>query len=354
MQSSKKWVVWLVGLFAAALVVLSCMTAWIDPYFHYHKPLSYVKYELKQQRYQNNGIVKHFDYDAIITGSSMTECFRTSELDALFGVSSVKVPYSGGSFKEVNDNLKVAVEKNPDLKMVVRCIDSNRLFDEVDAVDYDNYPDYLYDDNPLNDAAYLLNKSILLTGLQNLNGYLQDGAQELSFDLYCNWSDYATYGKEAVERNYQRDEVPLSELRHEITAEEYARMDANIEQNLVALARENPQIEFYYYFTPNSIYCMDYWNRQGNLQKQLDAERYFIEKLLPYENIHLFSFYTEYDTICDLNNYMDVAHHTGELNSQILVWMKEGRHELTKENYETYCQAVRDFYCNYDYDAMFE
>jgi hypothetical protein len=51
---------------------------------------------------------------------------------------------------------------------------------------------------------------------------------------------------------------------------------------------------------------------------------------------------------------MDVAHHTGELNSQILVWMKEGRHELTKENYETYCQAVRDFYCNYDYDAMIE
>ena len=99
---------------------------------------------------------------------------------------------------------------------------------------------------------------------------------------------------------------------------------------------------------------MDYWYQLGELQRQLEAEKYIIELILPHENIHLYSFYTEYDTICDLNNYKDVAHHSGEVNSQILRWIREGKHELTYDNYEDYCRAVWDFYMNYDYDSLFE
>ena len=58
--------------------------------------------------------------------------------------------------------------------------------------------------------------------------------------------------------------------------------------------------------------------------------------------------------ICDPNNYKDVAHHRGDVNSQILVWMKEGKHELTYDNYEAYCQEVWDYYTGFDYDGLFE
>ncbi|MBQ8039728.1 MAG: hypothetical protein IJ274_07680, partial [Lachnospiraceae bacterium] len=108
------------------------------------------------------------------------------------------------------------------------------------------------------------------------------------------------------------------------------------------------------YFSPYSIYCFDYWMQTGQLEKQLMAEKYYIEKLLEYENIHVFSFFTEYDTICNLDNYKDIAHHSGEINTQILNWMKEGKNELTRDNYEEYCQEEWKFYMNYDYDALFE
>lgn len=353
-MKSKKYFIGFLITFALILTLLGGTVALIDPYFHYHGPTSFAKYELNQERYQNNGIVKHFEYDAIITGSSMTQCFRPSELNELFGVNAIKVPYSGGSYKEVNDNLVVATNYNSDIKMVVRCLDANRFFNDKDTMDYDNCPTYLYDDFVWNDAAYLFNKEILLTAIKNFRGFLAEGAKTVSFDMYSNWSDYEVYGKEAVMAHYDRELVEIVEEQATITAEEYATMDANIEQNITSLAQEHPEIEFYIYFSPYSIYWFDYNDRQGLLDKQLLAEKYFIEKLLQYDNIHLFSFFLEEDVICNEDNYRDMAHHRGEINSQILQWMKEGKWELTKENYEEYCKQEWDYFHNFDYDSLFE
>lgn len=59
----------------------------------------------------------------------MTENFKTSEMNEIFGVNSIKVPYSGATYKELNDNLIIALENNPNLKTIVRCLDYVRIFD---------------------------------------------------------------------------------------------------------------------------------------------------------------------------------------------------------------------------------
>lgn len=353
MRKSAKWLLGFAILFASVLVVTATFMIIVDPYFHYHKPLDKINYSLENERYQNNGIVKHFSYDAIITGSSMTECFRPSELNELFGVEAIKVPYSGGSYKEVNDNLIVATQSNPDIKMVVRCLDAMRFFDDKDYLDYTDYPTYLYDDTVFNDVSYWFNKSILLVALQNVLETDWSSDRELDFDSYVNWDSYYNYGYDAIMANYNRASVEKVEEMLPFTEEEKQRLQANIEQNVIALASENPQIDFYIYISPYSIYCMDYWHRLGELEKRLLAERQVIEMLLPYENIHVFSFNTAYDVICNADNYRDVAHHREEVNSQILKWMREGKYELTKENYQDYCHEVWDFYLNYEYDKLF-
>lgn len=354
MRASKKWVIIFLISFLTVLMLAGGFIAIIDPYFHYHKPLSWPKYLLDNERYQNNGVMRNFDYDAIITGSSMTECFKPSELDELFGVNAIKVPYAGGSYKEVNDNLALAVRYNPDIKMIVRCLDCNRFFNEKDDLDYSDYPTYLYDDSLLNDVGYLFNVNVLFDALQTAAGYSSSGNRELSFDDYKNWSDDYLYGKEEVDKHYDRDSIVQVEEMLPVTEEEYVRIKENIEQNVTRLADENPDIEFYIYFSPYSIYYMDYWYQLGELQRQLEAEKYIIELILPHKNIHLYSFFTEYDVICDLDNYKDIGHHKGEVNSQILRWIREGKNELTYDNYEDYCREEWDFYMNYDYDSLFE
>lgn len=348
-QPNKRWFLTVLAMSLFLLLGLGMITVVIDPYFHYHKPLSALQYPLHDERYLNDGIVRHFDYDAIITGSSLTQNFKTSELDSLFGVHSVKVAFSGGSYKEVNDTLVRAVHANPNLKLVVRALDYGRLITHKDSMYYaaDQYPSYLYNDLLCDDVQYVLNKTVLIDHSLNAVFYTREGNTTTSFDDYSRW----WMGNEYVDRTYSRPEkaseaTPLSQ-------EDLTIIEENIRQNVTDLAEANPDIEFYLYLSPNSIYYWDSLRQNGILQRQLQAEKYAVSLMLPYENIHLFSFFEEYEMICDPKNYKDSVHYKRDINSQILEWMKNGEHELTADNYEAYWERICDFYGNYDYDALF-
>ena len=163
-MKAKTWLAGWAVLVVAALGLIGYEVYKVDPYFHYHKPdTSAYYYVLNNQRSQNDGISKHFDYNALITGTSMTENFKTSELDEIFDVHSIKVSYSGGSYKEMNDNLKIALRHNPNLKTIVRCLDMGFFFDSPNRMreDLGKYPTYLYDENPFNDVQYVYVRFLL-------------------------------------------------------------------------------------------------------------------------------------------------------------------------------------------------
>lgn len=344
----KRWCILFIISFLILLLAGGGLIIVIDPYFHYHKPLSQLAYKIYDERYQNDGILKHFDYNAIITGTSMTENFKTSEFDELFDVKSVKVPFSGASYREINENLERAVCATPDIKYIIRGLDYDSFFKEADLMRYDSYPDYLYDDNPLNDVKYFLNKTILFeAAYNNVIVYTQEGGVTTSFDDYANWNSLVEFGKVKVLEQYTRkDKVEKSQIIH--------LNPDNIKQNVIALAKENTQIQFYCFFTPYSIIYWDRLNQGGLLENQLIMEKEAIELLLPYENIHLFSFFDAFDIITNLDNYKDPGHYSEDINSYILKCMSEGKHELTEENYEKYCKKVWEFYTTYDYDELFQ
>ncbi len=353
-KKSAKWVVAFLALYIGALVVLGGVTVLVDPYFHYHAPISFAKYELKEQRYQNNGILKNFDYDAIITGTSMTECFEASELNQLFGVTTVKVPFAGASYREINEQLQDAFAHNSGIRMVVRAIDMDVFFEDADKMSYTDYPEYLYDENPFNDVSYVFNKNVLLKSIQHLHGYMSEKSNGINFNAYSNWSNYATYGRDAILSKYNGSQLDVEKEPGTISEEEYAMMEKNISQNITTLAVENPDTDFYLCFSPYSIYFYDFWNRRGVLEKYLLAEQFYIEQLLPYENIHVYSFTSAFDVICNPDNYKDPQHHSGAINSMMLQCMKTGEYEVTAENYDEHCRVVYDFYMNYDYDGLYE
>lgn len=352
MITNKRWSIILLTVIITLLLSLGTLIAVIDPYFHYHAPLATLEYPLKSERYQNDGIVKHFEYDAIITGSSMTQNFKTSEFDELFGVNSVKVSFSGGSFKEVNENLQRAVEANSEIKIVLRGLDYAKMMQEKDNVTYtlDSYPAYLYDDKWYNDVKYLLNKHVLID-TEHVIRYTISGNKTTTFDEYSNWMDYHTFGYDAVSERYIRQEK--SNEVHKFTIQNAETLRGNLKQNVIRLAEENPQIQFYLFFTPYSIYYWDSLKQSGDLEKQLQAEKMAIEILLEYDNIYLYSFSDEFDMICNLDNYLDILHYSEDINSKILLCMHQKEHLLTKENYQEYYNKIHKFYTTFDYDSMF-
>ena len=58
---------------------------WIDPFYHYHKPLSYISYVSGADVYSNDGKLKHFDYDTLTIGTSMAMNFRKEKVDTILG-----------------------------------------------------------------------------------------------------------------------------------------------------------------------------------------------------------------------------------------------------------------------------
>lgn len=338
------------------LLIISCVgTTWyVDPYFHYHEPNKHLDYHLgESQRYQNDGIVRNFKYDAIITGTSMTENFKTSEFNKLFNVNSIKVPFSGASYKEINDNLRRAIQSGNHIKYIIRALDYSWFFSDENAMAEDFiYPTYLTNDNILDDISYLLNKDILFSNVfPTLQTYSSNGSIT-SFDEYSNWNSLFIFGKESVLSGYSR--VNSAPQKVILSEEEKSNFQENINKNIVSIVKDNSDIQFYYFLTPYSIIFWDDLNQKRMIEKHLIGEQMMIESLVEYKNVHLFSFSNNFDLTTNLDNYKDIAHYSEDINSYILKEMKLGNYRLTKDNYEKYLSDIKTFYLNYDYDSLFK
>lgn len=355
-MKGRKWFIATLLLSALFLGLMAGTIVYVDPYFHYHKPhTDKFYYEMVNQRSINNGVMRHFDYDAIITGTSLTENFSTSELDALFGTKSIKVPTSGASYYEVNNNLQTAIENNPDIKMIVRCLDILMYFDAKDKMrnDLGTYPEHLYDDKLYNDVKYIFNREIFCDiVVPMIQEKIRGGLPGIdSFDIYSNWYELFDFGVGVLYPDKELDLSRKGEPIH-ISEEEKRIVIENIEENVCAIARENPQIQFYYYLSPYSAAWWQGLNETGEIYKYLEAERLVIEHILSCNNIKLFSANTETEITADLNNYKDSTHYGPWINSLVLVWMSKDQFLLTEDNYETYLADMESMYTQYDYNSL--
>ncbi len=351
----KKWIhIFIIEIFLGTFI-LTVFSIIVDPFFHYHKPLPNLFYVLNNERYQNDGILKHFDYDAIITGTSMSENFKTSEFNTLFDTNAVKIPFSGGSFKEINDNLKTAFRTGHEVKYVLRSLDTYKFLTDKDMMrnDLGEYPVYLYNDNLLDDFQYFLNEDVAKLAVKIIKASIKNEKGGItSFDEYANWNDDYKFGAKSVLK--KRIEYKKPDKTGSLTEKDKEIIKANIKQNVTDLAYAHPETTFYYFFPPYSI---AYWGElyeKGELVKNIEIEEYAIELILECPNIKLFSFNIMSDITTDLNNYKDNLHYGEWINSQMLVFMKNDVGLLTKENYKNYIEEEKALYLNYQYNKLFK
>lgn len=353
--------IWLHIAFTFLLLLLFALpTLIVDPCFHYHAPLSGTGYILNDARYQNDGITEHFSYDALITGSSMTENTLASEVDSLFDVNSIKVCYEGGSYHEISDNIRVGLTHNPELKTVFWGTDLTYLLQDKDAdfhgiEDYNyKYPWYMVDQNPFNDVSYLFNKTIFLDktvpAIQNIRG----ANESTSFDEYTSWANNGyIFEKESVLLMYDRPDTAAA-AQTPPTEEQLETVYGNVQQNIVQLAQDYPDVTFYIYIPPYNVLYWDMLIRNGDADYYLKAQSILIEECVKVPNIKLYAYGTRKSLVTNLDLYMDTTHYTPKTNSKIFKWMKKEKGLLTVDNYAEYLADFEDFYMNYDYENIFK
>lgn len=351
-MTSKKWTLLSMALLLGLLILLGGATVIIDPYFHYHGPIEGLAYimDVDRQRYINDGISKNFEYDALMTGTSMMENARASTFERLFDVTAIKVPYEGSSFKETDENLRRAIEANPDLRVVFRSLDFFIMVLDPEQSPYPEelYPRYLYDDKLYNDTNYIFNKTILLENTLPVLTRTLKGESMTSFD------DYSLMSAELFGMGPPDQFAPPNTAPGSAPDFFLENTRTNVSLHVRKTIEENPQIEFYILIPPYSII---HWNdlRMRNLvDEQLDVEKEAASLLVDLENVHLFSFYDCPDIIGDLDDYMDSCHYGAEALDRMFEYMAKDEHRLTVENYEETFERAKKLFKEGDLAALLQ
>ena len=372
----KKWFVKTV-IFAVLLMIFAvALNITVDPYFHYHRPI--IKYRLDNERYINDGIARNFDYDAMIIGNSLSQNFKTSQYDRLFGVKSVKLPYSGAGTMELWQALGRAIGRDEttvdilsyDTKHGTEYIDSyrpcrgyrNSVKEVIVCTDiedtmrgyawhrYNDYPDYLYDNSLLNDTAYVLNKDTFYRGTLYDLGLTLLGRDSTTFDDYSAWKRES--GPVAACASLDHIEDRKDSDKRQLSDGDMERIYVNIAANMLPVITANPDIEFRLLIPPVSIAKWAERYNNSELEYTLSGYEYILSVLTAYDNVTVYGFDDVYELVTDLDRFCDTIHYDAEVSEWLIGEMSEQRHIITQDNYKDYIAAISGYYCDYDYISL--
>jgi Copper amine oxidase N-terminal domain. len=322
-------------IFAGAAVLISFI---VDPLQHYHKSWFPPVYS-SQQRYQNPGLAKHYDYDMIIIGTSMTENFVPSIVGEAFGSKVLKLSMSGSTAGEHYQIAKVALETGK-VKKVLWGLDYMSLKEGV-RDDQGEFPFYLYDDNFWNDYKYWFNYSVYEQLAKGLWKRAQGRApQELEY-LY-NWNWFSNFSKEAVFKHYER--ASQEEAFFTLNEEPLDVVQNSFKTNILSLVQQYPDVEFYFYYPPYTILRQVVWRDTNEVRyaNQLEMKRWMFDQFKPYPNAKVYEYQTFKDWTYNLDLFKDMSHHNQDVNTWIAetVAQDDPRFRVTEDNVDTFIQDL--------------
>ncbi len=320
----------------------------VDPFYHYHAPIDPIKLVQEEAAYQNIGVAKNLTYDAILTGSSMTENFKVSQLNDLFQCDTVKLSFQGGRipnydilFSEALKNDKVKIKK------IFYGCDISSYIDDPNAEIPSKIPEYLYDENIFTDVKYLLNKTVMFNyTMPYIKRTIENNFQNAD-DTYA-WYQLCVFEKDAMMSQYIRPDIE--------TKKPIDIYEQNVKINCEKIGKyikENPDIEFNIFFPPYSILYYDYFNRRGDLEAVIHSQQMVAEYFMQFPNVKLSSFFADENIICNLDNYKDYTHYSEKINEYIAEKMKTEEYILNKENYKQYFEKAKELLYNYNYEELF-
>ena len=347
MKRCKKWLLTTVSFILILFLLVAAVVVWIDPFFQYHAPLEDFPYLVDNQLSQNPGMAKHMEYDSVILGSSMTVNFNTNWFEELMDLDAIKLSYSGAYPKDQANIMDIIFASSHDVRAVFLGIDVMTYTGGVEETKYP-IPEYLYDDNYLNDVQYVLNKDVFL------NYVLRPLADPDKTDLatvYQSWWTDEYYNIQWVMHNY----VPAEPVSEEAERETYIEStDRNLRTNLCPYIEQNPDTTFYLFFPPYSIL---YWNdviQENHLEATMAQYQYIADTVLVYDNVRVFYFPDLEAIVTDLNNYADYTHYHRDINRYMTECFADGACEVrSTEEMTRALDETRAMIGRFDFETLF-
>lgn len=355
---------WLCLLCAPALLVLI-----VDPYHVFHRSIfSDQPFYKDNERYQVAGIIHHdlapANPDSLVVGTSLSSNFTAAYIQKYFGWQAVNLSIRASTLSERTFVLEEAL-RSSNIKQVIFEINPADIGDGgVDVFHDPDFPLYLYQPGYTNKTRYLFNYSVasqsialLMRNCESCNKtaqelglpYFKKAAWGFGIEQWNEWLRDAEDNQAFTVFNtperqlamqQELDRIILSQGRDTWEWQNSFPFE-NIHNNLVAVIKKHPEIEFRIWFGAVSLYRYAGEDRASSINMYVALRRTVTNELAQLPNVRIYSFDNDKDIVGDMRNYMDSSHFSRSTLEYILSEMSKDTHRLQPETIDAFCEQFR-------------
>lgn len=325
---ARRFVLTLSGMALALSLAVIAFNAWVDPFQHYRKAGPFpARFYPAWQRYENPGLARHYDYDRIVTGSSLMENLVPAEVDRTLGGRTINLSVSAQTAYDAGQLLRVALATGKPRHIVMN-LDYNAFSGVPDRSGFtEPFPGYLYDDARWNDLPYLLGIGTLRKSLETALG-LEWTRFNTDPKRMWYWAEgYQFFAAKAVQA---LDPANLN-ARFRQPDRSLEGMKASFEANLAPLIEKYPGTRFTFVYAPYAILVWLDFQQRNQVEVTLQFRDWLFERTRAHGNVEIFDFHAEPSIVMDLDHFTDIYHYSPKLSRALVEAIAAGRYKLTRE-----------------------
>lgn len=360
---SYKTYFWLVlGIIAGGLLLTGLFDYIVDPLQFYRQAAFYPPSFSAEQRFQNPGLARNYEYDTITIGSSLIENTRPDMVDRILGGKTVKLAMSAASAYEERRMIELAIQRKP-VKLIIWDLDFASLKGKPDRVlTYAGYfPYHLYDEDFSNDYKYLLSTSTARDSLLACYRLVRGIAPPFGdLNNLNTWDGTYVFSSEVMQAawNIELDVQARGIKQYSNYDPSLAAMKASFDANVLPPVKNNPDVKFVIYYPPYSIlrYRALYMEDPQLFYDELAIKSYIFQQLKAFPNAVLYDFQNDAGLTHNMNEYKDFTHHSLRYNELIIqaIADRDERYIVTEANLEPGIASLKEQVENLDEKALFE
>jgi hypothetical protein len=302
----------------------------VDPFQQYRKRTWYeARYYQPLQRYVNPGMARHYDYDTVITGSSMMENYRNPEVGAILNAKAINLAMGAMTAYELRQ-LLTTILASAKARHIILDLNFNAFAGSPTMqVVTEPLPLYLYDSNPWNDVHYLLQAQTLGKSTEIALG-LKRGRYSTNADQPWYWADEYQFSKSATLRGLDLANINRDYKQSPRTLE---AMRASFDANLLPLLRAHPDVRFSLVYPPYSALVWEDFRQRNQVEVSLAFKRAVFDTVRDLPNVGLYDFQARLDWVANLDNYKDIYHFSPRISLEMIEAIAKGSDRVTPDTW---------------------
>lgn len=329
-QINKRWILLYFIMVLGGGIFIGISNYVVDPFEQYHKPFLHKPYYEKDQRYRNAGLIKNYEFDSVVVGTSMMQNFKLSDIEQNLNYKTpLKLSISGGSAYELGKTLSTALQFT-EVKNVLFVLDVFSFKGIPKRLRYGkgSMPFYLYDQKFYNDYPYLMSLDTLGKTWNVLSRDYNQNDPLFNLDNMFQWQHFFEddFGRLKLLEEWKSSERNKNfNTNFNILDYSFDNLKDSFDLNLLPLILKYKNTKFTVIFPPYSIMAYKDIEEKLWLDSYLKFKRYISDHLVKLTNVSLYDFQIAEEISYKLDNYKDLTHFHQDINLWILENLKENK-----------------------------